>query len=85
MKVFGGFDLERIENSIDVCPGQAQGSASGGAREMLASNIMLLSTIVTVSQIKFTLICLLNSLLYFYEMNDNILYGYLLHYYLILF
>ena len=33
------------------------------AREM--SNIMLFSTIVTVSQIKFTLKCLLNSLFYF--------------------
>ena len=35
------------------------------ARETSASNIMFLSTIVTVSQIKFTLKCLLNSLLCF--------------------
>ena len=34
------------------------------ARKTSASNIMLLSTIVTVSQIKFTLKCLINSLLY---------------------
>ena len=38
----------------------------GGARELTsAPNIMLLSTTVTVSQIKFTLKCLLNLLHYF--------------------
>ena len=39
----------------------------GSAVEMSASNVMLLSTIVTVSQIKFTLKCLLISLLYFID------------------
>ena len=35
------------------------------ALETSASNIMLLSTIVTVSQMKFIFKCLLNSLVYF--------------------
>ena len=51
--------MELIENSIYFLPCQAQGS------ETSTLNIMLLSTIVTVSQIKFTLKCLLNSLPYF--------------------
>ena len=32
-------------------------ACSGSARETLASNIMLISTVVTVSQINFTLKC----------------------------
>ena len=36
------------------------GQVSGSVRETSASNILLISTIVTVSQIKFTLNCLLN-------------------------
>ena len=43
------------------------------------SHIILISTIVIVSQIKFTLKCLLNSLLYFIGMLVII---YLLNYYL---
>ena len=54
-----------MENGIYVCPCRAQGSASGNARKTSASNIMVISAIVTVSQIKFTLKCFLNSLLYF--------------------
>ena len=64
----------------------ARPRATASVRETSPSNIMLLSTIVTVLQIKFTLKRLLNSLLsvmvsFLYETNDNIWYGlYLLNY-----
>ena len=57
------FGVNRERHTFVSVSGPAQGQ--GSARETLTSNIILLSTIVTVSQIKFALKCLLNSLLYF--------------------
>ena len=52
------------ENGIDFWPWLCQDQGSVSGNETLTSN-MLFSKIVTVSQIKFTLKCLLNSLHHF--------------------
>ena len=81
-----------IENgSIDFCPCQPGPGQCQCTCETSVSNIILLPTIVTVSIIKFTLKCLLYSLLYFIGLlvirNKQYIWNclYLLNYYFILF